>query len=160
MDEDADDDTKKRRVYIANRQMQSRMEREQLELLQFQKEIKENDDFWKLACDNASKTGSVIVTSMKRGDESNRISPRIYNFKKEYNRPLHKLAITGCGLSSLEKIPQYCKSLVELSLASNSLVLDNRLAEMVNLTYLDVSNTVTTWISLMIQLDIYRLYMY
>ena len=137
---DEDDDAKKRRVYIANRQMQSRMKKEQFDLLQVQKELKENDDVWKNACNKGSKTGSVIVTNMKRGNESNRISPRIYNFKEEYNRPLRKLVLSGCNISSLENIPQYCKSLVELSLASNSLVLDHRLGEMVNLTFLDLSD--------------------
>ncbi|KAL7442117.1 hypothetical protein ACHAXM_011134 [Skeletonema potamos] len=102
-------------------QLAQRLRARQLSIDQGQKTAeleskkRHEDQTWKLACDVG--TGTVRIS----WQDLPRVSDRVYSYKSTYGKDLVHLALDGVNLSSLQKIPEHCKSLRHLSLASNAI---------------------------------------
>jgi len=97
------------------------------------------DQTWKLACDGADGTVRISWQDLPY------VSDRVYYYKSTYGKDLFHLALDGVNMSSLQKIPQQCRSLRHLSLASNAIDDINGINHLTNLVHLNLlRNNLTT----------------
>eukprot|EP00814_Leptocylindrus_danicus_P006489 CAMPEP_0116031780 /NCGR_PEP_ID=MMETSP0321-20121206/17760_1 /TAXON_ID=163516 /ORGANISM="Leptocylindrus danicus var. danicus, Strain B650" /LENGTH=791 /DNA_ID=CAMNT_0003507055 /DNA_START=267 /DNA_END=2639 /DNA_ORIENTATION=- len=98
-----------------------------------------NDDLWLAACQRGKESGTIQLISQELGD----ISERVFSFQSTYGRKLFRLLLVAHGLEILDSfgIPDKCKDLVVLSLASNKIsCIPENICNLTQLTRLDLTN--------------------
>ena len=102
-------------------------------------EAKQRDDIWLAACQRGKESGTIQLVSQKLGC----VSERVFTFESMYGKQLSRLLLVAHGLEIFEStgIPEKCKNLVVLSLASNNIsCIPTNICNLERLTRLDLTN--------------------